>query len=1039
MTDNNFQTKSSRLAIRWLAILLLAPLGILAARPLLSLQFFHSDDGLDHLLRLFALDETIQQGVIYPRWLFDLAYGYGYPLFDFYPPLAAHVAETLHLLGLGFVDAIKGTDLICIVVAMAGAYALGAEFFLDAKHAQTAGILTAVTYVFFPYFLIDIYARGAIAEALAAALLPWLIWSLRRGLRQPTVSSAILTALFSALLLIAHSLTLLIVAPVLIAYALLELLALPAAPRRAAITRVASSALLGAGLGAIYWLPFGAELNLVKLGKGIGLITAVFSDHFLAPSALIQSSLLYQYGDAPFALGFMSVVVGVLAIAVVAFAGRKSVERRLVLFFGIISILAAVAMIEPLRGVWLALPFVMMVQYPWRVSILIGLGLSIVTGALPIALTRAGWSESIGSRLPRFARQSPDPVNLGLTAVIASAIVWSAIAHLAPQQVFFPSNAPTVAQLARFEAYSGFTATTTWGEYLPATVNVSDLLTYRAPQVQPSANVARVQLDRWTRAVRVFRVSASQPISLSLRSFYFSGWQATVDGAPANTFASTPLGLLTMSVPPGQHQVTFTLKDTPPQQAGTLISILSALVFAGLAIIAFRRGEKGARVAAGVFALGLAVFLIPASAALTAQPQAVEQEQITVSPQLDLIGLSVGDARLEAGAWHVSDARDSLSLQTYWFAKNSVDEKPFAWRLLDDAGRVSAQSEQSSRYGTGNVAAWIPNEIVDDQFDLPLGPALPPGNYTLQVAFGGDFVTVGSVDLGRGSAPAPAVNIAHQVGAHIGSQIELAGYAAPQTAQPGTMLPLTLYWQAEQHVTNDYTVFVQLLDIDGNVAARPQYDTIPGGGLNPTSLWLPGALVVDRLDFDLPGNLPPGLYRLIAGMYHYPDLARLPVVTPNGAAPDDVATLGDVKVPMDAQNASPSHALDVTLGSAIQLNGYDLQLRSQQVAVRLYWQARAKTNQDYKVFVHISNAQGQVAAQQDRLPDGGRYPTRIWDAGEKVIDAYQISTAALAAGQYSIFVGMYSPETGERLRVLDQNGNDLPDRQIEIAQFDVPG
>jgi 6-pyruvoyl-tetrahydropterin synthase related domain len=1039
MTEDNWRTRSSRRLRHWLPFLLLILLGILAAQPLLSLQFFHSDDGLDHLLRLFALDDTIRQGVVYPRWLFDLAYGYGYPLFDFYPPLAAHIAETLHLLGLGFVDAIKGTDLISIVVALTGAYILAVELFRDAKDAQTAGILTAVAYVFFPYFLIDIYTRSAIAEALAAALLPWLVWSLRRGLREPSISSAISTAVFAALLLLAHSLTLFIAVPVLIAYALFEVLALPATTRRAVAARITLSALLGVGLGAFYWLPFVTELNLVKMGKGIGLIAEVFSDHFLALSALIQSSLLYQYSDAPFALGLTSVVVGILAIAVSVFASQKLIERRIVLFFGAVSILATAAMIEPLRDMWLALPFVTMVQYPWRVSVLIGLGLSMVIGALPIALARAGWLQALSARLPEFARSSPDLLNLGLAAAVAGALVWSAIANLAPQQIFFPSNAPTLAQLARFEAYSGFIATTTWGEYLPATVNVSDLLTYRAPPVQSSANVGSVQLERWTRAVRVFRVSALQPVSLSLRSFYFAGWEATVDGAPVTTFANTPLGLLTMTVPAGEHRIAFKLKDTLPQQAGTIISILSVLVFAGLAIIALRRGEKGARRAAGVFVLGLVAFLIPASAAVTAQPEPVEQKQITVSPQLDLIGLTIDGARLQAGVWHIPDSRDSLTVQTYWFTKNPADEKPFAWRLLDSARSVSSQSEQSSRYGTGNVAAWIPNEIVDDQFDLPLDPGLSPGSYTLQVAFGGSFVTVGSVDLERGSAPAPAVNIPHKVDAHIGSQIELVGYAAPQTAQPGTPFPLTLYWQAEQSVTTDYTVFVQLWDVDGNVAARPQYDTIPGGGLDPTSLWLPGALIADRQDFDLSRDLEPGLYHLVAGMYHYPNLTRLPVMTPNGAAPDDVAALGDVKVPMNAQNANPSHALDVSLGSAIRLNGYDLQIQPQQIAVRLYWQARAKIDQDYKVFVHISDAQGNVVAQQDSLPDAGHYPTRIWDAGEQVLDAYQIPAAALPEGQYTIFVGMYSPETGERLRALDQNGNNLPDRQIEIARFDLPG
>lgn len=1026
---------------RWLSILFLFALAIIAARPFLSTaQYFYSDDGLDHLFRLFALDQTIHQGVAYPRWVFDLAYGYGYPIFDFYPPLAAYVAETLHLLGSGFADAIKGTFVTCIVVAIAGAYAMGAELFGNEKDAKAIGLLTAAAYVFFPYFLVDVYARGAIAEALGAAILPWLIWSLRRGLRQRTITSALLVGFASALLLLAHSLTLFLVAPVLLGYLLLELFQLPAARRPAALARLTLSAILGAGLSAIYWLPFGAELKFTRMGSGIEFITAVFRYHFLAPSDLVQSSLLYRYGNAPFALGLVPVILGTLALVIVGIAGRKFDQRIVVLFFGAVSVLGAVAMIVPMRRAWLAVPFSTMIQFPWRVSILIGLGFSITVSALPLVLSRLGGAESIESRLPHLARQPLDLLRLAAIAAVACAIIWTATGNLAPQELFFPRGEVNLAQLARFEAYSGFVGTTTWGEYLPATVKVPNLLTYRATKEQPTRDTVEVQIERWTGTQRVFLVSSSQPTSMTLRSFYFPGWQATLDGASTNAFASAPAGLLAVQVPAGEHSVAVSLDDTLPQQAGTVISIVSALVFAGLTLSAFRRREKEAIAVGIVFAIALAAFLIPASAAIAAPPAALQTRQVAVSPELDLIGIAVDGARLDSNAWQVSDPSATLHLRVYWFVKQSTDEKVFSWRLVDSAGNVLSQREQLSRYGTGNAGAWIPNEITEDYFDLPLHPGIPPGRYVIQVAYSGEYATVGSIDLARGSSPAPApIAIEHQVVAQVGNQIRLVGYDAPQTARPGTRLALTLYWKAEQNVNNDYTGFVQLLDIDGNVAARPQHDTIPGGGLSPTSLWVPGELVADRDGFDLPRDLQPGLYRLIAGLYSNPDLARLPVVTEAGPEPDDVVVLGDVKVPMEVQNVTPAHTSDVSLGPAILLNGYDLQVQPQQIALKLYWRARAKIESDYKVFVHIVNEQGQIVVQEDQLPDAGRYPTRIWDAGEQIIDSYPFSIAALPSGHYRIFAGMYSPESGERLNAVDKNGNALTDRQIEIAAFDVSG
>ena len=87
----------------------------------------YSDDGLLHLFRTFAIDRTIHAGVLYPRWLPDLGYGYGYPIFDFYPPLASYIVETIHLLGAGFALATNVTFIGIValtILALAAALTL---------------------------------------------------------------------------------------------------------------------------------------------------------------------------------------------------------------------------------------------------------------------------------------------------------------------------------------------------------------------------------------------------------------------------------------------------------------------------------------------------------------------------------------------------------------------------------------------------------------------------------------------------------------------------------------------------------------------------------------------------------------------------------------------------------------------------------------------------------------------------------------------------------------------------------------------------
>ncbi len=103
-------------------------------------------------------------------------------------------------------------------------------------------------------------------------------------------------------------------------------------------------------------------------------------------------------------------------------------------------------------------------------------------------------------------------------------------------------------------------------------------------------------------------------------------------------------------------------------------------------------------------------------------------------------------------------------------------------------------------------------------------------------------------------------------------------------------LPLTLYWRADMPVKQNYTIFTQLIGPDGNLAA--QNDSQPIYGYYPTLQWQPGEIVPDRITIDLPPDLPPGSYTLIAGLYDAETLLRLPLADGSG----DYAALGKLEI-----------------------------------------------------------------------------------------------------------------------------------------------
>ena len=89
--------------------------------------------------------------------------------------------------------------------------------------------------------------------------------------------------------------------------------------------------------------------------------------------------------------------------------------------------------------------------------------------------------------------------------------------------------------------------------------------------------------------------------------------------------------------------------------------------------------------------------------------------------------------------------------------------------------------------------------------------------------------------------------------------------------------------------------------------------------------------------------------------------------------------------------------------------------------LEMQWQATKPISERYKVFVHLLSEGGQVVAQRDSEPVAGTCPTTEWQPGQLVADRYGLwlaagpSGQALPPGDYQIVVGLYHPETGERL------------------------
>jgi hypothetical protein len=114
--------------------------------------------------------------------------------------------------------------------------------------------------------------------------------------------------------------------------------------------------------------------------------------------------------------------------------------------------------------------------------------------------------------------------------------------------------------------------------------------------------------------------------------------------------------------------------------------------------------------------------------------------------------------------------------------------------------------------------------------------------------------------------------------------------------------------------------------------------------------------------------------------------------------------------------------VEATLGGKVGLLGYNIESGfrpGDNIHLTLFWQCLEEMDEEYTVFTHLVDAEGNVVAQKDNPPVDGFYPTSEWEPGEIVRDQYDlvISPDALP-GKYQLEVGMYLADTGERLSVF---------------------
>lgn len=1027
-----------------------------------------------------SLERAVRSGDLYPRWTNDFALGYGYPVFNYYAPLASYVALVFRLASFDLVASLNFAFLTAILVMGVGGFFLGRALF-DSKTGVLLGILLSTA----PYFQADIFLRGAAAETFALAISPLLLAAMVAQVKHPTGDRFALTAVAAALLIFAHNITTIVILPA--AFLIVASCLSPASDARARVLGLLLPTLavgVGVAIAAIYWLPAIAERDFISTWQ---LTTGRFDFHrnFFRPEELIQSpwDLAYrphQFGGFAFNTPFAPLFLALVGFGI---GWWRLAHRRMLLAVLLGLTLGALLLQLPLATLaWESVPLIAFLQFPWRLILLVTLTSAILTTVGCISLPIPPRTRALGS------------------VVVAAFWIWSATSEIHALRVDRSPDDVTVTALQRGELVEAMTP-----EYMPRWSSVNPLTSGNAspPEILRGASVVGMQqIDN--RRMRVDLAPGGGTVVVDRH--YFPGWTAVTHNGAVAVVPFGPRGLLAVDVPKDVESLVLHLDNTPTQVLGVATSGLGLVALVTITLLPRLPDAYRAWIRSRWPWAGAAIVIAGGGIAGTLVVSGRHSPSVLAESRANPSTPFVNGARLLA-AYEQSPG----TIELVWTADRALDEDlRVAVRLLDNQGTVVARRDSRPQRGLRSTATFRRGYIVHDRVELRLLPwtrIAPDARYRLVVGLAGpggfiapltsapiiwrdtcpclagdeagQGVMAGVVatpgfsprarSAGQGVQPVigDALAVAEtrlvvdrdptQIYRSVDAELATLGASLPvlnrlvprphlerdatatpggpagvlATASPGDRISIAVTWRVLRDIDEDYAVLFQLIDSSGRLVALG--DEMPRRGSTLMTLWHIGDVIDDGYTLRVPEGVEASRLTLVLAAYRRADLGRLPTAGP-GANGDHIV-LGTVKVRPAASEVQLQSA-SATFGGVIQLVGLELAggrvngATSTTIEVRPRWRVAGAIGCDLTVFAHLLDATGRLVASSDAPPRGGSYPTSLWEVGETIDDMYAMTVPADARRPLTIELGFYDPKTGERLQT--ETGADAV-RDIPLA------
>jgi len=355
-------------------------IGLFLINPVFIEGFYPMHDDTQ-VVRVHQMAQALRDGQFPVRWVSDLGYGYGYPIFNFYAPLAYYIGALFVLLGYDVLLSTKIMIALPLFIAGIGMYLLAKEFW-----GKSGGIISAALAMCATYVAVNIFVRGAISEYYAYSFIPFVFYSIYTFYKTQTYRYVILLSLSFFAVIVSHNLTTLMLIPFFLISLAVLIGIFIRQKKNTCILFLSFAVFTAILLSAFYWLPALLEMKYTNVSSQIGG-KADFRDHFVCFPQLWESQWGYG-GSTPgcidglsFRIGKLHILLSVLAIPLLFVLKNK--KQKLALGTGFFFVFVSVFFLLPHSTfIWNVTQVFAYIQYPWRFLSIASLSISFIAGSV---------------------------------------------------------------------------------------------------------------------------------------------------------------------------------------------------------------------------------------------------------------------------------------------------------------------------------------------------------------------------------------------------------------------------------------------------------------------------------------------------------------------------------------------------------------------------------------------------------------------------------------------------------------------------------